>query len=253
MASLALATVIFVCCLGAALVGMMLHVRLPDHHRDSDSRDVVKLVMGLIATMAALVLSLLIASAKNTWDTQAAELQQVAADIFQLDQLLAHYGPEAGEARQALHAAVSAAHNRIWHRDAKQPANLDPVTIRPEAETLYDKLRNLSPTNETQRNAATAAAQLGSRINHTRVLMFEQIGTGIAWPFLAVLVFWVSMLFLGFGLFARLNVTVMMALIVGSLSVAGAIFLILELNRPYEGLMRISDMPLRHVQAQMVR
>ena len=66
-----------------------------------------------------------------------------------------------------------------------------------------------------------------------------------------MLVFWVSVLFLGFGLFARFNATVTVALLVGALSVAGAIFLILELSEPYHGLMRISDEPLRNAMAQI--
>jgi len=81
--------------------------------------------------------------------------------------------------------------------------------------------------------------------------MFEQLGSAISWPFLAVLVFWISMSFLGFGLFARINATVTIALLVGALSVAGAIFLILELNEPYRGIMRISYEPLRNTMAQI--
>ena len=81
--------------------------------------------------------------------------------------------------------------------------------------------------------------------------MLEQMGSSIPWPFLAVLVFWVSMLFLGFGLFARLNTTVVVAFLIGALS--SSIFLILEMNQPYSGLMRISNAPLRNALAQIGR
>ncbi len=97
------------------------------------------------------------------------------------------------------------------------------------------------------------AMQESESIARSRLLMFEQLGGSISWPFLTVLVFWICVLFLGFGLFARFNATVTVALLVGALSVAGAIFLILELNEPYHGLMRISDEPLRNAMAQIDR
>ena len=149
------------CSFGAALVGMVLHIKLPDHHLDADSRDVVKLVMG--------------------------------------------------------------------------------------------QLEHLSPETDLERMMQTRALQESEDIARSRLRMFEQLGSSISWPFLTVLVFWISMLFLGFGLFARANATVTVALLVGALSVAGAIFLILELNEPYRGIMRISDEPLRNVMAQIDR
>ena len=88
MSSLAIASVVFSCSFGAALVGMVLHVKLPDRHLDTESRDVVKLVMGLIATMAALVLSLLIASASSSYNQQSSELNAVSANIILLDRTL---------------------------------------------------------------------------------------------------------------------------------------------------------------------
>src|SRR5438874_9876491 len=95
------------------------------------------------------------------------------------------------------------------------------------------------------------AVQETESIAQSRLLMFEQLGGSISWPFLTVLIFWICVLFLGFGLFARFNTTVTVALLVGAVSVAGAIFLILELSDPYRGLMRISDEPLRDTMGQI--
>jgi hypothetical protein len=116
VSSIALACLVFACCLGAALIG--LYLRLPDHHLDSNSKDTVRLVMGLIATIAALVLSLLISSANSAYDTQASDLQQMSADIAQLDRMLLLYGPEAQEIRTMLRQSVAAAHERVWPADA---------------------------------------------------------------------------------------------------------------------------------------
>jgi len=97
------------------------------------------------------------------------------------------------------------------------------------------------------------ALRLLGTLGDTRLLLNEQARGSISWPFLLVLVFWLTVLFVGFGLFARSNATLIAALLLGALSVAGAIFLILELNRPYGGVMQISIVPIRNALEQMNR
>lgn len=253
VSAVAVAFVVFFCCFAAALVGMVLHKKLPDHHLDGDSKDVVKLVMGLIATTAALVLGLLIASAKNSYDTQATELQQLSATLVQLDRTLMLYGPETRAARDSLKQTVAVALQRVWPADGDQAGSLEPSLTRGQADAFYVTLQDLSPKTDAQRHAQNSAMQLAASLAQTRILMFEQLGGSVSWPLLTVLVFWLSVLFLGFGLFARFHVTITVALILGALSVGSAIFLILELSQPYAGLMRISDTPLRNALAQMDR
>ena len=253
MSAIAIACLVFVCCCGAALAGMVLHSKLPDHHLDGDSKDTVRLVMGLIATMAALVLGLLIASAKSSYDTQAAELQQMSADVAQLDRMLVLYGPETRDIRDILRQTVTVAHQRIWPPEGSQPPNLDPSLGRGQVDAFFAKLQNLAPKTDTQSRTQNAAWQLAASLTQIRMLMYEQLGGSVSWPLLVVLIFWVSVLFTGFGLFARFNVTIIVAFIVGALSVAGAIFLILELNQPYAGLIRLSDAPILSALASMDR
>jgi hypothetical protein len=246
-----IASIVLGCSFGAALVGMVLHVKLPDRHLDSDSRDVVKLVMGLIATMAALVLGLLIASANTSYDRQSSELKAISANIILLDRTLEFYGTDAKELRDRLRDDVQRTHDRIWSSEGVRPEYLDSRETRNFTRAFSVKLQNLSPTTDLERTMRSRAIQESESIDQSRLLMFEQLGGSISWPFLTVQVFWVSVLFLGFGLFARFNATVTVALLVGALSVAGAIFLILELSDPYHGLMRISDEPLRNALAQI--
>ncbi len=249
----AIASVVLVCSFGAALVGMVLHVKLPDRHLDAESRDVVKLVMGLIATMAALVLSLLIASANTSHDQQVSQLKTLSANIILLDRTLELYGPGAKVARDGLRDAVRQTHDRIWSPEGARPENLNSTQTRNTVKANIEQLQNLSPKTDVERMMQSRAIQELENISQTRLLMFEELGGSISWPFLTVLIFWISMLFLGFGLFARFHATITVALLVGALSVAGAIFLILELSDPYHGLMRISDEPLRNAMAQMDR
>jgi amino acid transporter len=251
LAPLAVSLMIFFCTFAAAVSSMVLRKKLPDDHLSEDSKDVIKLVMGLIATMAALVLGLLIASANSSYEMQSGELQQVSASIVELDGILGQYGPEANESRHRLRETVSAAVDRIWSKDGLRLGLLAPATIHAEAARFYDSVAKLSPNTEAQRFIQKRALEISGAIRQTRALMLEQTNSSIPWPFLTVLVFWISMLFVGFGLFARANTTVIVALLIGALSVSSAIFLILELDHPYLGLMRISGEPLRNALAQI--
>jgi hypothetical protein len=245
MNSIETTAIIFCCSFGAGLLGMVLHVKLPDDHLDTGSKDVVKLVMGLIATMAALVLSLLIASGSGSYQAQDNEVRLISANVILLDRVLSFYGPDAKEARALLKQSVTDVHDRIWSPDHTKAADLDPGATKGMADTFMDSLQRLSPKTDSQSTLKSQSMQIAQNLGQTRLLMFEQSGSSISWPFLTILVFWICMLFLGFGLFAQFNATVTVALFIGSISVGGAIFLILELSAPYQGFMRISDAPLR--------
>jgi hypothetical protein len=232
-------------------VGTLLHAKLPQHHRDGDSKDVIKLVMGLIATIAALVLGLLIASARSAYDTQESEVRQLAVHLGLLDRILAHYGPEAAPVRTLLKQIVTADIDRIWPDDGAGTATLPAPEVRAQGEVLYGMLANLPAQTNVQRFTQGRAMQILTDMANTRRLMAEQAGGAMSWPFFVVLVFWLVVLFLGFGLFARFNATVFTAFFIGALSVAGAVFLILEMNHPYSGLMKISSAPMRNVLAEV--
>jgi hypothetical protein len=238
---------------GAALMAMFIGDRLPEHHLDSYSKEVVRLVMGLIATITALVLGLLISSAHSAYDAQQAEVQQLSVRVHQIDRILAHFGPEAIAPRELLRRIVAADIARIWPIDGTGGAQYAPLSAQQEAEGLFDGIATLSPKTDLQRLGQNRALQLLASIGETRRLMVEQAQTGLPWPFLLVLVSWLTILFFGFGLFARFNATVVVALFVGSLSVAGAVFLILEMNQPYGGWMATPSAPLRNALTQMDR
>jgi len=246
MSNASIASIVFVCCFGGALIGLVLHRLVPERHLDSDSKDTVKLVMGLIATMSALVLGLLIATAKSSYDAQQTAVQQLAADIIQFDRQLARFGPETKEIRARFRNEVFRAHARIWPAEGTQAAALDPMTPPREFEVIGDQIQDLVPKTDAQHDDQAKALGIWSTMNHTRLLMFAAMTSRIPPPFLIVLVLWVTALFLGFGLLARFNLTVTGSLLIGALSIAAAIFLILELNNPFSSLLRISDAPIQY-------
>jgi len=235
--------IVLACVFGGALLGMALRLILPEHHLSAESKDVIKLGMGLTAMMSALVLALLTNSAKSSYDAQRNEVTQLSANIILLDRVLAHYGPEAKEARDLVKLSAAGMTDRIWPENRSGLAEWAPNTA--VAEGFFDKIQELSPQNEVQRSLQAQAIKTSIDIGQARLLLLEQGGRSIPMPFLALLVFWLTIIFLSFGLFAPPNATVIVTLFLCALSVSGAIFLIMELDRPFGGLIQISAAPLR--------
>ena len=243
MSPLLVSAIVFACVYGGALLGIEL--RVPEHHRDGDSRDVLKASTALIGTMSALVLGLLVASAKSSYDNQRDELIQICADVALLDRALAHYGPEAVAPRQQLRSTVEASFGALWKRGSEPPSAA--------GEAFYDNIDRLPAADDRQRSIKAIAGQLAIGLGRTRWLMFAQSASAISTPLLVVVIFWLTILFVSFGVFAKPNPTVHVALFVCALSVAAAVFLILEMDRPFEGIIRISDAPLRDVLSHLGR
>jgi hypothetical protein len=249
MNSSVVSLVAFVCVFGAALLAMRLRAALPEHHLTGDTKDTVKLTMALVATMTALVLGLLVSSAKAAFDTQRTAVVQMAGKAAYLDRVLAHYGPEAAEARATLRQSIEGALAQIWPASSGQSAQLAPNLARSDA--LYDAIQKLAPQDDAARAAKTQALAIGADLGQMRWLLFEQASTSIAPPLVVIVVCWLAMLFFSFGLFGPSNGTAVAALLVSALSVSGAIFLILELDRPFGGLIRISSQPVLNALSQL--
>jgi hypothetical protein len=243
MNSIEVAAMIFGCLVAGALAGMRLRMIIPKHHLDSDTRDLIKLGVGLIGTMSALVLGLLVASTKGSYDLKKIELAQLAGNAILLDRVLAHYGPEAADIRDRLRAAIAALAGSEGTRDAlEQLGRAAPLN----REVIFDKIQELVPHTDAERSLQAEAKSLAITLGQTRWLLFAQSGTSISPPFLLIVVFWLTVLYLSFGLFAPANATALITLLVSAVSVAAAMFLILDLDHPFTGLMQIPDTPLRN-------
>jgi Protein of unknown function (DUF4239) len=234
--------IIFLCIFGGAILGMRLRSVLPEGQLDADTKDLVKLGVGLVGTMAALLLGLLVASAKSSYDTRSTELTQMAADVVLLDRALAHYGPATDEIRGILKIAIARMIDQVWSKEG----NDESLPSQGGGNVVYDKIQQLVPHSDGQRALQSQAESTMVSFAQTRLLLFAQSGTSISRPFLVVVVFWLSMLFVSFGLFAPRNATAIATLFIAAISVAGALFLILELDHPFSGLIQIPSTPLRN-------
>src|SRR5579864_7988559 len=246
MTSIGVAVTIFCCLSAGGLAGMGLRAIIPKHHLDPDTKDLIKLGVGLIGTMSALVLGLLVASTKGSYDTKRSELAQLAGNVILLDRILAHYGAETADIRNALRTTVAGmvggdgSKNRLEQLGRAAPVG---------GEVVFEKIQDLVPHTDAQRALQTEAESLAINLGQTRWLLFAQSGSSISKPFLVIVVFWLTVLYLSFGLFAPRNATAFTTLLIGAFSVAGAMFLILDLDRPLSGFMQIPDTPLRNALA----
>jgi len=245
MNPVAIAAIVFVCVFGGALFGMFLRTALPEHHLTDASKDVVKLVAGLIATLAALVLGLLVASAKNSFDTTNEGFRQSAARVIMLDRALAQYGPETKDVREMLRKGFATRVEGLFAKNPAERAKLNSTQGTSAMEVFQQRLRSLSPQNDVQRGLQSRALELSDAVTQARWMQIEEENNTIPAPFLAVLVFWLAVMFVSFGLFAPRNATAITVLCLGALSLAGAIFLIEELYDPLGGVITISSAPMQ--------
>jgi hypothetical protein len=218
---------------------------MPEHHLSADTKDTVKLSMGLVATMTALVLGLLVASAKGSYDVERANVINMAAKLIMLDRLLGHYGPEASPVRATLRSSVQDMVDRLWPESRTTRAVLDPNAVSGDA--VYYGLQELPTPDDTHKTMKSLGLNAAADIGHTRWLLLAESASSISLPLLVVVVFWLAILFFSFGLFAPPNATALAALFVSALSVACAILLIIELDMPFEGFIRISSRPMQMV------
>ncbi len=247
----AIALILFIGLVGVTLLGGRLRRLIPSEQLSTESRDAVKLALGLVATMTALLLGLLISSAKSSFDTARTEVIQMAAKIALLDRVLKLYGPEAMDARRALRDAIAEGVQRTWPAERGHPVRLDPNEQAGDA--IYVAISHLAPHDEAQRALKTQAATLMVQLAEYRALVQAQAVSSVSKPLLIALVIWLVVIFLGFSLLAPANATSTLALVAGAFSVSCAVMIILELDFPFAGIIRIPSDPMINTLAHLAK
>jgi hypothetical protein len=254
MSSLEVSGIIFGCIFAGAIVGQILRAVLHERHLTADSRELVKLGMGLVGTMAALVLGLMVASAKGSFDAQQNGLSQMSGNIIFLDRTLAHYGSETKEIREMLRAGVEDTLQRGWPKENPGPGRAEASSgTEGKYEVIFEKIQELAPETPDKRMLQAQALKIATDIAQARWGLFAQKGSSIPTTFLVVLVAWLTLILASFGLVAQPRPVVVITLLICALVVSSAIFIILELDRPLEGMLQISSAPLRGALNQLGR
>lgn len=246
MHSVLVGFIAFACTFAGALGGMWLRSTMPQHHLKDDARDTIKTGVGLIATMTALVMGLITASAKATYDDVETAVRSTAVDILTLDRLLARYGPETGPIRADLKQLVARRIDAIWPPAGEAPAQVAPQDLMTSAERLIERIGELKPTNASQESVRPRALDAAESLLKVRWMVIAQSSRPIPLPFLVILLLWLTLTFTSFGLFAPANVTVISVLFVCALSIACALMLVLELDSPLDGWLKVPADPMRY-------
>jgi hypothetical protein len=231
------------------LVGQFLSRFLPEHHyQQGDARDVLKSATGMIATLVALVLGLLVASAKSTFDGATDTMNLGGARLIQIDRLLRKYGPDAEPARKNLRKLLAEIVDRIDNPDLAFNERMKRDERAPEGtfdERIAAPIQALAPASEEKKKNQQQAIDLLTSLADARWLMMERATNKLPLPFLVLLFFWLAVLFAGFGILSPRNMTVHCAFAICALSMAGAIYMIMEMNDPLDGTLRVSTAPLK--------
>jgi len=244
VSSATIGVIAVVCVFGGALIGLGLQLLLPKHHLSKESQDVVKLCAGVVATVTALVLGLLVSSAKSSFDAMNTKFIQTSASVIILDRMLADYGPEAKNVREHLRRSVEVMVHKVWPEERTDVSATAAIERGGAVEAFQAELGQLVPQTDTQRQLLVQAQQVASDVSRSRWMLIEEAQSELPKTLLVLLVLWLTILFLSFGLFAPRNATVVAALFICACVMAGAIFLILEMNRPLDGFIKVSSAPM---------
>ena len=242
--------IVFACTFGGALLGFWLQKRRK-HELNLESTETIRHSIGVVATMTALILGLVTASAKSSFDEVTFAVESGARDVLTLDRLLARYGPETREIRAAFKDSVARRIDMIWPQGSSRPVQLDPSKLSSGAEGLAERLRALTPRDDSQRWLQARAGEVAEGLLQSRWLASAYSGASVSGLFLVILLFWLTITFVSYGLVAARNSTVVWLLFLCAVSVGSALFLILEMDGPFEGLLRVSADPLRFALAHL--
>jgi hypothetical protein len=251
MNSIAIGLIVAACVLTGGLIGLYLHRFLPRAHLTKETQDVVRLGTGMLSVLASLVLGLLIATAKSSYDTVDHNLRSYAADLILLNETLRDYAQEAAVPRDLLRRYTELAIEDNWPKDGNRPVLLEDAQAGELLEHVRESIRALRPVDEGQRWLQDQALQINTSLQHQRWLLIEQTGPSVRHVVLVILVSWISFIFASFGLNAPRNATVVVAFLVCSLAIGGSIFLILEMDNPFQGTMKVSSRPMLSALAHM--
>ncbi len=237
---------------GGALVGIWSRTFLSEDHLSAESKDTVKVGIGLVAMMTALVLGLMTASAKSSFDAIDSAVKKAAIDVLAFDRVLARYGSETDQIRKDMQRIIGARLEVIWPQGSSKPADLNPMSgVGAEVERFAHAIYALNPRDDYQRALKSRALDLSEGLLQSRWLMFAATQPAVRAPFLVILLFWLAITFASFGVFAPRNAVVLTVLLVCALSVSLAVFLVLEMDTPFDGLLTVSLDPMRYAYAHL--
>jgi hypothetical protein len=260
MPDLLIAVIVFLALFCGAMLGMAVARRLAERHLAKETQDAVKLGVGMVVAVSSLILGLMTASVKGNFDSTSRDVQQFATYLITLDGTLRDYGPQAEPVRLALAGFTRELLADTW--GIREPAAApngrgqaqehDPWSQVPFSDVTR-ALRALSPETPLQIELKAEALDRSRSLSVLRWTVIEESVTAVPPLFTAVLIAWLTFIFMSFGLFAPVNRVSVTTLMLCAACLGGAIFIILEMSSPFDGLIHVSPASMEHALAQMMK
>jgi len=244
LSPIATAVLAFVLILVGTVVGTLVRAKMPEHHLTGDSKEVIRLATALVATLTGLVLALMFAATRTSFEHTSSAVSRLAVEFSELDEMLEDYGPDAAPIRRQLRTDMGTLIDSIWQDDAAA-AGRPPVARKSHGVGALSMIRELQPRTTVQTSIQARALQISTDISQTRLSLLAQPPDSVSTPFIVVLVLWLMFIFTTFAMSSKPNVTLAVVLGICILSASGALYLILELGLPFGGLMQVSNDSLR--------
>ena len=251
MTTIEISLLVAACVFAGSLVGLFLHRLLPETHLTPQTMDVVRLGNGMLSVLASLVLGLLIATAKSSYDSTTHSIRDYAAELGVLNETLRDYGGPASVPRDALRRYTERFLADGWPRNGARPTVLEGEEGQRLLEHVREAIRALKPADAGATWLQDQALGDNTNLLRQRWLLIDNKQSNVQGVVLGILVSWITVIFAGFGLNAPRNMTVVVAFLICALGIGGAIFLIMEMDRPLDGIMRISSEPVENVLKDM--
>jgi len=250
MSSWIIGAIVVACTFGGTILGYRFQSLLPKEHLTPETRDIVKVVMGILGTLSALVLGLMISSSRGSYDRQREEVFELAVKLVSLDRSLQRFGPETKQIRLDLKQVVGGAVEKILPTDSSKASEIAPDGA---GDAWLRSVEALVPANDSQRFHQTRAINLGMDLMNTRWLLYHQSIGSVPLILLGLITVWFALIFFCIGMLAPNNKTVLVMMLLCALSVSGAMILGMELDRPFDGILRIPSDPILRALANMGR
>jgi hypothetical protein len=241
----------FLVIFGGGLLGLLFGRLLPEEYRSDATQRIVQTATGMVSLLAALVLGLLVATAKNKFDTSNQQVEQFAASLMLLNRELVNYGPEANDTNALLRKYTIAKIAETWPDGPGPKPGPGDLPAWKLLESLQRSLTELAPKTASQRSEAATASETAAALAKTTWLQAAEESEHVPHPFVLIMIVWLFVLFVSFGLFAPRNMLVVIALLVGALSIAGAVVLIVDMDSPFEGMITVAADPMQEAVAKM--
>ncbi len=237
---------------GACLVGNIVAPLLSETHLSAQALVIIKDARSIITGLTALTLGLLIATANSSFEEKSKEVKVEATNAILVDRLLRDYGPQADRAREELRIAVQNEVDRM--NEARQPGvDAKQIFGSVRSGNIRSEILKLSPHDDRETWLKTTALAAAQEFVTSRWRIYHEMNSSIKWPLVYVAVFWITAIFFSLGVETPRNIFPISGMLVASIAMAGAMYLMFEMDMPFQGFITVSAAPLESAVQQIER